>query len=140
MRESEPLIAMRYIGVMDASASPEVNVFVAPCACRIVGVWLVDGTAKTGHADNKGTYVAYNKTTGAGAVVVASRVTDTPTDDNIVANVGWSLDLSTTLSALNMSQGQVLSFKATEAGTATSGDLVTALVGVAYVPGTGKTR
>ena len=138
MTEIEPLVSMRYIGVMDASAAPEVNVFVAPCDCLIVGVWLVDGTAKTGHGTNYGTYTAYNKTTGAGAVVVANRAGDTPTTDNIVANVGWPLDLSTTLSARNMSQGQVLSCAAVEAGAATSGDLVTALVGVAYVPGKGR--
>ena len=138
MTEIDPIAVPRYIGVMDASAAPEVLVFTAPCACRIVGIWLADGTAKTGHGTNYGTYTAYNKTTGAGAVVVASRATDTPTTDDIVANVGWPVTLSTTLSALNMAQGECLTFKAVEAGAATSGDLVTALVSVAYVPGIGR--
>lgn len=138
MRETEPVVAIAVVGAMDASASPERRIFVAPCACRVVGIDLVDSTAKAAHADNKGTYAVKNKgAAGDGTTVVATRTT--VTGNSIVANVAFPLTLSTTKSVLNLAAGTVLTVTATEAGTATSGDLVDAIFAVRYVPGSGST-
>lgn len=138
MRELEPVVSVVKVGAMDASASPEVAIFVAPCACRVVGIGLTDNTAKAAHADNKGTYAVKNKgAAGTGTTVVATRTT--VTGNAIVKFVRWALTLSTTKSVLNLAAGDVLTVTATEAGTATSGDLVDAVFDVRYVPGSGST-
>ena len=134
----EPRVSVVRIGVMDASAGPEQAIFVAPCRCRIIGISLVDNTAKTAHADNKVITTVYNKgAAGDGTTVVASRTGDTPTTDDIAAFVPWPLDLSTTIANLELPAGRVLTAKVTEAGTAASGDLVDAVWVVTYAEGYG---
>lgn len=134
-----PLVHIAKVGAMDASATPEAVVFVAPTqGCRILGINLIDNTAKTAHADNKGTYAILNKgAAGDGTTSVASRVTDTPTTDDIAAYVPWPITLTTTLANLEIAGGRVLTIKATEAGTATSGDLVDCSVQILYAEGYG---
>lgn len=134
----EPRVSVVRIGAMDASGAPEKTIFVAPCRCRILGVSLIDNTAKTAHADNKMITAVYNKgAAGDGTTVVASRTGDTPTTDDIVAFVPWPLDLSTTIANLELAAGRVLTAKVTEAGTETSGDLVDAVWEVTFAEGYG---
>ena len=136
--DTEPRHAIVPLGTVDASGPDERPVFVANDACRILAVNLVDTAAKTGHADNYGKYELINKgAAGAGTGVVASRYSDTPTTDNIAAYVAWPLTVSGTASLLNLDAGNVLQFKASEEGSAASGDLTDALLVIEYTVGEG---
>lgn len=133
---AEPRQVCIPLGVVDASGPQDIPVFVASVAIEILGVYLMDTTAKSGHADNNGTYSIINKgVAGDGTAVVATRVTDTPTADDIAAFVDWPITLSATEANLEVAAGSVLSFTAAEAGTATSGDLVKACLVLEYAVG-----
>lgn len=126
------------LGTVDASGPDTRPVFVATERCRLLGASIVDVTAKTGHANNYGTYALIDMgTDGSEAVTVATRATDTPTTDDIAAYVEWPLTLNTTPANLELEEGTVLIFSGTEAGSATSGDLVDALLVISYQNGYG---
>lgn len=133
-----PLRVSIPLGSVDASGPEDRPVLYVSKAIRVLGVYLIDSTAKTGHADNKGTYEVINKgTAGAGTAVVATRTTDTPTTDDIAAFDAWPLTLNADETVLEIAAGSVLSFTAAEAGTATSGDLVEACLVIEYADGYG---
>jgi hypothetical protein len=133
-----PLVATYALGQIDASGPEEKPVFSHSKAVRILGVRLLDTAAKSAHADNKGTYSLINKGSDAsGTDVVATRIGDTPTTDDIAAYVPWPLTLNTDETTLEIDAGEVLSFKAEEAGTAGSGDLTDALLVIEYAIGYG---
>jgi len=136
MQDFQPVAQTQYLGVQDASDAPETIVFVAPCPCRIVAAWFADNTAQAAHDTNYGTYAIINKGVGgAGTDIIATKNTTIATGAAIVANVPLAMTLGTTKSLLQLAAGQALTFKAVEAGAATSGDLVQCAVCVAYVPG-----
>ena len=132
----EPRQTVVYFGQIDASAPEALPVFVASVPIEILGVYLLDTAAKVGHANNKGTYSIINKgLAGAGTTVVATRVTVAPTTDDIAAFVKWPLTLSAFTNRLEVAAGEVLAFTASEAGTATSGDLTDATIIIEYAVG-----
>lgn len=134
----QPLLAVIPLGQIDASGPEEKPVFSHSKRTRILGSWLSDTANKVAHADNKGTYSLINKgLAAAGTGVVATRITDTPTTDNITAHVKWPLTLNADESVLELAAGEVVSFKAEEAGTAGSGDLTDAVLFIEYAIGTG---
>jgi len=132
----DPRIEGTYIGDVDASATPVVNCFVAPCACVIGGVSLVCGDTLALHATD---YGDYNVTNVTDSEEVASLSTKTGEDDaNAIApDTEEEMTLATTASYLELDAGDVLQFHASEGGTATSGDLTEAYVIVKWAPGTG---
>lgn len=137
-RDFEPLKIVINLGAVDASGPDERTVFVSSNPARFIAANIVDGVAKTGHANNYGTYEIINRgQAGAGTTVVASRSTDTPTTDDIDDYVAWPLTNSTTKANLEITAGDVLTFKASEEGSATSGDLTEATLILEYADGTG---
>lgn len=133
---AEPRQAVILLGSIDASGPEDIPVFVASVPIEVLGVDLIDTAAKSGHGTNKGTYSILNKgAAGSGTAVVATRVTDTPTTDDIAAFVRWPITLSATKSLLEVAAGSVLSFTASEAGAATSGDLTNAALVIEYAVG-----
>jgi len=134
MQDFEAVIQTTYLGAWDADVTPERMVFIAPCDCRIVGVKLADSTAKTGDDTNYGIYELRKKlATGLGTAVVATLSTLLTVD--LVAHVAKTIPLSGTIANLNIPAGTAVTFLGTEAGAATSGDLVKAALAIAWVPG-----
>jgi len=129
-----------YIGTVDASGPAYATVFIAPCRCVIVGADIVCSATKAIGSANYGDYNIQNKgTTGSGTTEVASLSTKTGEADvnALAADKAEAMTLSTTVASLEVDEGESLQFAATEAGTATSGDLAEAYVAIHYVPGTG---
>ena len=91
--------------------------FRAPYAAVVKTVRYVPKTAITGHAANFASLFLINKgLAGAGAVVVASFVFDTPTTDDVAAFDEKDLTLSSTASELLLAAGDILSVAKTVDG------------------------
>ncbi len=81
----------------------------------IAAYYLCAATGITAHGTNF-TTLALNKYDGAGgaATIVASRATDTVTDDDVTAMIPWQLTNSGTAANLNLSAGQLLGVTGTK--------------------------
>ncbi len=92
------------------------NGFGAPA--KLTGARYVPQAAVTGHATNYMTLSVINKgLLGVGAVEMASKAYEVPTDDDIVAFGTGELDLSATEADLLMADGDVLSLDKAEAAS-----------------------
>jgi len=134
-KDFEPMVNVTHIGAVDVSAAVHRNIFVAPCACVLKRVAIINGTAKAKHADNNLTATVKNLgSAGTGTTTVA---TQTSGSVAISADIPWELTLSTTLANLELADGDVLQLQCAE-GAAGQGDLdAEAAVIVEWVPGNG---
>lgn len=139
MDELTPLVAGVFVGTVDASAAPTINLFVAPCKCRVVGVDMVVAAAKALHAADYGDYSVKNITDNV-ELASLSTLTGAADANALAADTAEAFTLTSTLANLELDAGDVLQFFPTEAGTATSGDLTECFVQVKWVPGTGAGR
>lgn len=96
----------------------------APISGVVSAVSIIPEAALTAHAANFRTFQVINKgQDGAGATIAASRATDTPTTDDLVAFDDKSIDLSGTPANRRVAAGDVLAVSETVAasGVAHSG-------------------
>lgn len=101
-----------------AGTAGDFPAFVAPFDGQVVAARLVADAAITGHATNYAT-LAVNK----GATVLASRATDTPTDDDVAALGTFALTLNATEASRRFTEGDVIDIEktVTASGVAVSG-------------------
>jgi len=101
-----------------AGAAQDLVIGKAPFAGRVSSVSIIPEAALTANATNFRTFRVINKgQAGAGSTVVASRATDTPATDDLVAFDEKTIDLSGTPANLNVAAGDVLAADETVAGT-----------------------
>lgn len=90
-------------------------VFRAPYACTLAAVRYIPNAALTGAATNNRTHNLYNRSTGAGVVVMATL--NYASGVNLVDNVSKVIPLSATAANLEMAAGDVLEFESLHVGT-----------------------
>lgn len=113
-------------GTVSAGSGSEKPVFVAPVACRVTAVWLINGAALAANGSNYTTLDLVNK--GASG----SGTTDLATFDGSTESFTAYDAVEKTLGTTDLVAGDVLTLKKTDTG---SGALVTdLLVVVAYRP------
>lgn len=139
-KDFEPMVNVTHIGTVDVSAAVHRNIFIAPCACVLKRVAIINGTAKAKDKDNNLTATVKNLgSAGTGTTTVATQSTDSDVTGSVAisADIPWELKLSTTLANLELADGDVLQLQFTE-GAAGAGDLdAEAAVIVEWVPGNG---
>ena len=139
MMDRTPNVSVCNVGAVDASATPVINVFKAPNACKVTvhKIYLVNGSAIAAHATNIHTSTI-KRLRAAAATTIATQTTDSDVSGSaaIAADTPWEIPLSSdALGELNADD--VLQWFPTEGGTATSGDLTEAAIFVEWSAGTG---
>jgi len=132
----QPQVTGANIGEVDASATPYVNIFTAPCACVLTGINLVQAGTLAAHATNFATCVVTNITDSQEVARITTETAATGVNA-LAPDTAEALALSSTASYLELDKGDVLQAAFTEGGTATTGDLTEAALFVEWVPGTG---
>lgn len=102
-----------------AGTGDVVGGFVAPHRMIVTGVTLMDvDGGVTANATDYATVVVTNKGAAAGeTTVVATRATDTVTDDDVTQYVPWEVTLSTTQADLIIERGEAVIVSITKANS-----------------------
>lgn len=121
MPDSAPLVRKLEASVPaqgTAGSAQDLVVGEAPFAGTVTGVSVTPEANVTANATNYRTFRLINKgQAGAGATVVASLATDTPTTDDLVAFDEKTITLSGTPANLTVAEGDTLVADETTAGT-----------------------
>lgn len=105
----------REIAAAAITADPTFVVMKAPYALTISAVRYIPVASKSGADTNSRTLNLYNRTTGAGAVLIATLALVSGVD--LVDNVAKAIPLSATPANLEVASGDVLEWESLHVGT-----------------------
>lgn len=118
-----------YLATVAAGTDATLGVWRAPVACEVVGVYLFNDAALTGHATIY-TTVALIKQGGNN---IASRAIDTVTTDNVTADRAWEVTLTTTVADKKLAAGGEV--QVTKTDTSTGMAITNATLQIDYIIG-----